>query len=182
MFTYTNEGRTVYTANTKDFDIFEGSEHFYTPKNLTNFDGTFTLPKGTFTSTVQLWKIEDNNINRPSFELPPYERDLKHDWSEFAIKFADNINKCTIDHDNKTVTFDYSFEHEKRAVFDFILYHEQGHNFYGNGESEYKCDLFAIYHMLNDGYPPSIIWDCPIDAQLKNGYRLNKIFETLLNN
>lgn len=171
------DNKTVFVCGSKDFTILDSDgQIFYSPSELKNFGFKFCLPRGKYYCDIQLNKVEDENFNKPLFTLPPYERDLKHDWKEFEILFDDNPNKCTINHIKKTITFDYYYQNVPSYVVTFILWHEKGHNFY---ETEYKCDLYAVYNMLNEGYTPFQISKCPLEAKLKDSERLQKVFNNL---
>lgn len=153
---------------------------FYSSDFVSNFLGYFYLPSGTYTAN-HYFKQVNGKLQQPKIKLPKRERDFKHNFKEFKILFGINKHKCTIDHDEKTILFDNSFLDAPKYVLAFILYHEQGHNFY---ETEWKADLFSVAKMLKEGYNISQIIKAPFTLSEKQENRKLKIlqhFENLNN-
>lgn len=133
----------------------------------------FTLPKTALdyyiinkpVEKIGLWDFKKSS-------LPPYERDLKHDFSKFSVVFGNNPNKCTIKHKQKLIFFDNQFKKSPWPVIIFIIMHEIGHNWY---ETEHFADEFAVNNMLKKGYMPEQIIDASNILSAKNVDRKRNI-------
>ncbi len=143
---------------------------FYDSKWVKNFKGYLTLPKGTFNTENKMFTVfkEKNNYE---IKLPKRERDLKHDFSKFRIKFESNPNKCTIFHKKNLIVYDTSFKKAPWFQLVFILMHEKGHNYY---KSEDLADLYAVRAMLRKGYTPIQICLAPLLTLSGEAYNRKK--------
>jgi len=116
--------------------------------------GEYFVDSGNFvkSSTVRIF---------PSIRLPFRERFLFPNPENFAIVFANNPNKCTVNWSARVITFDNSFHERPLPQIWMIFYHECGHRLYSTEE---YCDLYAAKCMLHDGYNPSQIGYSIIDS------------------
>lgn len=168
---------TIFTPDRhlKIFDV--RGVIFYNSKWVKNFKGYLTLPHGEYSTENNIY-ISNKRKNTYIPKLHNYERNLGHDFSEFEIKFESNPNKCTINHDKKTIIFDNSFENAPRFQLVFILEHEKGHKFY---KTEHKADHYAIRKMLQMGYTPIQILYAPLLTLSGRSYdRKRRVFDTIL--
>lgn len=127
---------------------------FFDSKEVKNFDGYITLPlismgESKYYTNEKIYRVP--TIARIKDYTPPKERDMRHNFSGFKVRFAKNPHKCSILHIKKLILFDTDFKNKPYAELMFILMHEVGHNWY---ETEHKCDEFAVNTMLRKGYTP----------------------------
>ncbi len=132
----------------------------------------FNLPAGKFFVDSGVFTQMDNPVDYKMKRLPPIQRRRPFP-KNFKILWDNNPNKCTVDWDKKTITFDHSFAESPLPHLDFIKFHEYGHARYGvsqfadNAErqrSEAYADLFAVNCMLRKGYNPEQIAETHIDS------------------
>jgi hypothetical protein len=116
-------------------------------------EGTYFIDKGNITPLLK-------PVTFQLIKLPIPERKLKPPL-DFTILFASNPNKCTINWDLKTITFDNSLKGLSLPEIFFILYHEYGHSLY---KTEKYADGFAANMMLKKGYNPSQAGKAPITS------------------
>jgi hypothetical protein len=136
----------------------------------------FNLPEGTY--ILQEGEILKRNrpVKYKLKKLPKPERFIN--IKTFKILFGDNINKCTINYKNKTITFDRSFLNAPLYVVFFIYWHEMGHLLYA---TEHKADSYAVNRMLINGYNPSQIGLAPFESlSSKQFERKNKVVNTTI--
>lgn len=133
---------------------FYDSTHLYRPVK------EFNLPAGTY----RLWMGDvipmDKPVKYKLLKLPRPERRRPFP-GDFKVLFTDNPNKCTINWNTKTITFDNQFKTSPLNIVDFILFHEFGHSIY---KTEKYCDMYAVNAMIKQGYNPSQIGIAPIMA------------------
>jgi hypothetical protein len=138
---------------------------FYDTRPLEKKVKKFNLPKG-------IYFIESGAFREALFpvfynlaKLPKPERNYPNPFN-YDVMFANNPHKCTIDWNNKVITFDNSFKEKPLYVVNFILFHEFAHKLYS---TEKNADLLAANYMLKRGYNPSQIGNAPLyslsDAQ-----------------
>lgn len=134
---------------------------FYSTESLLPKVQDFNLPPGVYyiDSGYFTESKEPRHYKLP--RLPQRQRVFYSNPKDFAVRFANNPNKCSVNWDTKTITFDNSFKDKPLPEVDFIIYHEYGHRLYG---SEEFCDLYASYCMLSIGYNPSQIGYAQIDS------------------
>lgn len=125
--------------------------------------------KVCFNLIVGKWKTE-NKIEKlpkpiiyktPKLEVPTVKREIK----PFRLFVCQNPNKCTIDFSGKyfaDVFIDYEIANQSIPFFTFVMFHENGHFFYGDSKNdkeylsnEHKCDCYAAKNMLEYGFNPS---------------------------
>lgn len=131
----------------------------------------FNLPAGKYFLDSGHFERLPNPIKYPFLKVPRFERFRKVP-SHFKMLFANNPNKCTVDWDRGTITFDNSMKEDPLTELDFIRYHEYSHARY---KTEKFCDLMAVNYMLAKGYNPSQIGRAQIESLSDKAYD-RKIF------
>lgn len=138
---------------------------------------TFNLPVGSFTTFNRIGRLK-RPLKYVCPALPSKEKFTKA--RPVNIEFADNPNKATI--------IKHPLKKDARIILDnqfkllptytaFLLGHELGHFLYF---SEWKCDVYSINSMLENGYNPS---QCVYSEMLclsngkKNEGRKQKVLE-----
>ncbi len=127
---------------------------FYYRENIKK-NQKFNLPEGNYSTQNFLVKL-----SKPVFyklpKLKPRYVFIKYP-DNFTEIYEPNPNKCTVDLDKATITYDTEYLDETRVIKAFIKFHELGHYRYsGHGQiSERECDDFASWAMLQAGYNPS---------------------------
>jgi hypothetical protein len=132
---------------------------FYSTEGLQPIE-QFNLPAGTYSIVSGNIKELPNPIPVKLASMPMIER-IMQKADNFKIIFDVNPNKCTIDWENETITFDDSFMSKTLPEIFFVLYHEMGHVFY---VTERYADLFAANLMRKKGYNDSQIGCAQITA------------------
>lgn len=133
----------------------------------------FNLPPGKYFVDSGIFQAMDTPVNYALAKLPPRQRSRPFP-TDFKLRWGDNPKKCTVDWDNKTITFDHSMSESPLSHLDFIKYHEFGHARYGcnpetsSPEKIIQCesfaDLFAVNCMLRKGYNPEQIAESNVDS------------------
>lgn len=147
---------------------------FYSTEPITPKVKQFNLPPGKYLVDQGSFTPLARPIEYPLKKLPPKQRNRKFP-KDFKMKWGNNPNKCTVDWDRKTITFDTSFQESPLSHLDFIKFHEFGHARYGvkqgtdpdseaYRQSEAFADLFAVNCMLLKGYNPEQIAETQIDS------------------
>ncbi len=150
--------------------IFYSSEGLRCVKRFNLPEGNYFVESGDFTV-----------LNDPVFYEPiavPYpERNFEKPFN-YTLIFAPNINKCTINWDRKTITFDPSLLEMDLPALYFVLYHEYGHHLYN---TEKYADSYACNMMLKKGYNPSQIGKGQINTlSSRQDYRKDYIVNNLI--
>jgi hypothetical protein len=151
-----------YRLNLKEpviLNDFRGFE-FYNTSRLKKPVKQFNLPEGSYTIVSGKFKPMSTPVNFPLPALPKPQRNLKKPM-DFDVIFANNPFKCTVNWDDKTITFDNDFKRKPLNELYFILYHEFGHHAF---KSEHLADLYSARVMLNKGFNPSQIGLAPINS------------------
>jgi hypothetical protein len=130
---------------------FRGVE-FYSTIGLKSVD-YFNLPEGCYFIDSGLIGELDRPVHVNYIEMPTAERWMKSP-ENFSVNFGHNPNKCTIDWETETITFDNSFQNAPLPNIYFILFHEFGHALY---TTERFADMFAANKMLSRGFNMSQI-------------------------
>lgn len=163
-----------FTTNNPFLKIYDFRKIlFYSYKFVAKFKKRFYLPIGVYyiTASINRIKYKPRKIKK----LPKFERNLKHNWSDFKIGFKENPNKATIYHKKKLIIFDNIFKTKPLYILIFILGHEVGHKYY---KTEYKADAYAVNYMLKAGFNRSQIGLAPLsaltDEQLKRKHIIIK--------
>jgi hypothetical protein len=130
---------------------------FYTDKWLNKPVKRFNLPKGKYLLKSGDIIRKNNPVSYRSKKLPPFERYIKQ--KRFKIKFAPNPNKATVYHNEGLIVFDPVYKNCPKFIYDFILFHEFGHQYY---KTEKHADTYARNKMLKRGYNPSQIAIAPL--------------------
>jgi hypothetical protein len=120
---------------------------FYSTIGLSQVD-SFNLPEGSYFIDQGLIKELPAPVQVKYIEMPRAERWMKSP-DDFSIYFDENPNKCTIDWETQSITFDNSLKSSPLPNIFFILYHEYGHTLY---ETEKYADMYAANIMLKRGY------------------------------
>jgi len=175
--------RTAFYTPDRSIKIYDSrGVIFYDSDEIANFTGYFTLPRinlanSLFLTNGRLYRVEyKDNFD---ISLPPYERNMQHDFAKFKITFSENPNKCTIFHNEKRIDFDNSFKRFPYYCLYFILFHEVGHNYY---KTEEFADMYAVKRMLKKGYTPYQIMLGAVDSLSdKSESRLRNILTTIKN-
>lgn len=97
--------------------------------------------------------VRSEIVDYPFLELPEAERNFP-DTKNFKIVFGDNPHKCTINFRTETIFFDNAFKSKPLPEIFFILFHEEGHQYY---LTEKYVDLYASNCMLAKGFNPEQI-------------------------
>lgn len=124
----------------------ENLKTFYEKINVPKNGLYFNLPKGIYYTFCNIQKLSEP-IKQALPILPKPEK--KVPFKKIRVKVGENKNKATINISTGEVLLDKNIFDAKKQVSTFILLHEIGHFFY---YSEEKCDLFAAYFMLKNGY------------------------------
>lgn len=152
---------------------------FYNTSGLENRIWTFNLPPGEY--YVKRGKIQamPQPVSYELTPLPPPERTKRANPEYFHIQTADNPRLCTVDWNNKTITFDTKLCELPTPCLIFILFHEYGHRYY---QTEEYCDIYASNRMLESGYNPEQIAAAHIEAlSSKQVDRKSKVVDAMLN-
>ena len=112
---------------------------------------TFNLPEGVWNTSNNLYRLK-RPLTYVCPELAKPDKNIPIRKLRFETKR--NPNKCSIDVRTGSVIIDYEIDEKEYPFKAFILYHECGHFLYKGGpwQQERKCDAFAAYHMLKDGF------------------------------
>lgn len=121
----------------------------------------FNLPAGKYWVETGHIRSLIEPINYGLMPLPRREYFDRQVPKNFKIIWARNPNKCTVDWDNKTITFDPSMKEWTKPELDFIKFHEFSHSDY---ETERFADLKSANYMILKGYNPSQIGIAQIDS------------------
>lgn len=133
---------------------------FYDTNGLDNVT-KFNMPSGEYFVDSGNFTQASSPKTFPPINLPFRERFLFPNPENFAIIFAPNPNKCTVNWNARIITFDGSFEESPLPEIWMIFYHESGHRLY---KTEKYCDRYAAKCMIRDGYNPSQIGYAVIDS------------------
>lgn len=153
---------------------FRGVE-FYSTIGLKPVE-SFNLPEGKYFLDSGLIGELKNPITVKYLEMPTAQRWFKNP-ENFNVYFDSNPNKCTVDWDTESITFDNSFKNAPLPNIYFILYHEYGHALY---EAETYADMYAANMMLKRGYNMSQIGLAPLTSlSSKQFERKNNLIERL---
>lgn len=117
----------------------------------------FNLPGGEWFIDSGAFEPMESPRKYKMIGLPRPERVMESPRN-FKILYANNPNKCTVNWDNKTITFDNSFREKPLYIRMFVLCHEFGHQYYG---TEHLADLYARNCMLKMGFNKSQIGLAP---------------------
>jgi hypothetical protein len=147
--------KTGFIVNNKDIPViindFRGHP-FYSTVNLNNVK-RFNLPRGQYLVENGDFNVLDEPVHYKKLPLPLSERFFEKPF-DYNLIFGENINKCTINWDLKTITFDTHLLTLSLPELFFVLYHEYGHHLYN---TEKYADAYACNVMLGKGYNPSQI-------------------------
>lgn len=130
---------------------------FYTDQWVKKPVKHFNLPKGKYIVESGDILRKKSSVKYRLPKLPPPERWYKQ--KKYRIKFAPNPNKATVYHKEGIIVFDPYFKKVPKFIFDFILFHEFGHQYY---KTEKYADAYARNKMLKRGYNPSQIGLSPL--------------------
>lgn len=152
--TLNNREITGFKCSDAELFIFdEQGRTFYYFDNVKGGKITFNLPKGNFSTLCEVEKL-----SRPVKYICPAlpKPDKKIIPLEMNFEIVDNPNKVSIDVKTGDVFIDPSIAEMETPFFNFVLFHEVGHNYYNGGEHEHFCDIFAAKMMLEKyGFNPS---------------------------
>ena len=114
----------------------------------------FNLPKGTFTSDVEIEEIKPLTYSMPAkrkrerFNIKPPKK--------INVVFGDNPNKASIHLEKGLVLLDNKFKDSPEVLIKYIVLHEKGHYYY---TTEEFCDEYAGEKLLEEGYNKSqVLW------------------------
>jgi len=110
---------------------------------------SFNLPPGIYSVTGNVSRLE-NPIKYFFPKLPIPERRLR--VPELKVEVEPNPHKCTVYFKTGRIVLDPEMAELSKVNLLHILFHEAGHFLY---KTEWKCDVFAAYLMLNRGFNPS---------------------------
>lgn len=126
---------------------------FYSTEDLLPRVEYFNLPPGEYFVDSGDFVKADTPRKFELAKLPRPERDYGS-AGDFKVLFEPNPNKCSVDWDKKTITFDTVFLDRSIPETFFILYHELAHRYY---ETEKEADLYSSNMMKIKGFNPSQI-------------------------
>lgn len=150
----------------------------------------------TFNLIAGKWYTENKlvKLNKPLKYICPElaPATIKREAKKFKFRVGNNPNKCTIDFSKKEfadVLIDEEINEKDIPLFCFVMFHENGHFFYGgtpDGEmyakNEHYCDCYAAKHMLENGFNPSqclfAVELCLSESDIARG-RKGKLFNWL---
>jgi hypothetical protein len=175
------ERKTGFINNNPDVPIiindFRGKV-FYSTIDLRGVK-KFNLPRGKYLVGNGDFSVLRNPVYYKKLPLPIPERNFDIPV-DFTLVFADNINKCTVNWDLKTITFDRELLNLPLPDLFFILYHEYGHHLYN---TEKYADAYACNTMLGKGYNPSQIGIGQINTlSLKQLPRKEYLIDSIIKN
>jgi len=143
----------------------------YYMKNPKQNEISFNLIAGEWVTRNELEKLKKPLV----YVCPPLpQRTVFRKIKLFDFRVGNNPNKCTIDFSKgkeADVFLDYEIAEQDIPQLTFVLYHENGHFFYGGKESgtkayfdnEHYCDVYAAKNMLERGFNPSqCIYGCEL--------------------
>lgn len=128
---------------------------FYDTTDIVPRVRDFNLPLGIYTVTQGKGNITE--LPEPKIYRFPTMPKKEHSFPRpmgFQILFGENKNKCTINFFNESILFDNSFKDKTPAEFDFVKFHEFGHQYY---KMEKLADLMSAIYMYQKGYNTSQI-------------------------
>lgn len=144
---------------------------FYSTESLTPKVKTFNLaPVGKLFIESGEFVPLPNPVEYKLVKLPvfPQHKFPVHP-SEFALRFGDNPDKCTINFANHEILFDNSYKEKPLPIVFFTLYHEYAHQFFID---EHLADQMACNYMLIKGFNPDQIKKAPRNSlSAKQEYR-----------
>lgn len=143
---------------------FRGIE-FYSTVGLKQVD-SFNLPEGCYYIESGMIQEMLKPVPVKLMEMPTAQRWYKSPES-FSIRFEENPNKCTVDWETESITFDNRFKTAPLSNIYFILYHEFGHSLYTN---ESYADMYAANKMLKKGFNMSQIGKAPLTSLSSQQY------------
>jgi hypothetical protein len=136
-------GRPLLIVDDKGLPFYHNDR-----KNKTPF---FNMPRGVYYSNLPLRKLK-SPVVYSLMVLPKPEKNII--IKDYALSYAPNPNKATINHMKKTIVFDPWFKTVPKHYRTFVTAHELGHGMYN---TEKYADLKAANLMLQYGYNPSQI-------------------------
>lgn len=149
----------------------------------------FNLPAGNYYIKEGKIRQRIKPIEYELPKLPPRERYLRSNPEAFPIIYAPNKFTCSVFWDaerspygKQVIVFDPSAQNLSLPELTFMLYHEFGHRYWGDGEiNEAICDAYAKNRMLLEGFNPSQIGNA-INHTLsdKNEYRKEILIDSLI--
>ena len=157
---------TAFACSEPYIDVYaQDGRGVYTHPNSQGKEVHFNLPPGNYTTENELRVLQyPLEYICPRLPYPIIYRKMKH--MRFTV--APNPNFCSIDFDSDPeyvdVVIDPEVAQSEIPFFEYILFHEQGHFYYGGAptpgtkryyEIENYCDIFAAKEMLNFGFNPS---------------------------
>jgi len=115
----------------------------------------FNLPQGTYYmnggfSFADFIPYPESLEKLPEDEKPGGNKEIR------KVVFAPNVPGIAFTQAQKgLIVIDESIERGPTFIRDFVYLHEVGHMFYKGPVSEWKCDVFAMVHMIRAGWNPS---------------------------
>lgn len=123
---------------------------FYYFENPNSKTVTFNLPIGEYIILCDVEKLA-NHLRYVCPELPRKEKNIETP-EKINISVLDNPNKASFENWSGNMLIDHSIWSKPIPQRRFVMGHELGHTYYF---TEWKCDVFSAYGMLQMGYNPS---------------------------
>lgn len=129
-------------------------EIFYDTRNLLKRVQMFNLPEGEYYIAQGKVKRMALPVNYELAPMPPKERNLSGNFSDFDMYFVNNPATGTVSPASREKFYDHGLKELPLPFMMFIDEHENGHKYY---ETETYCDRYAANKLLERGYNPSQI-------------------------
>lgn len=156
---------TGFESTARVVEIFDGAcRPFYYIENLQGKRVTFNLPDGKYFPSCDVEQLS-RPLEYVCPALPKREKNVPI-VETLNIKVEANPNKASYANATGEMLIDYSIWQKSIPERRFVMGHELGHTYYF---TEWKCDLFSAFTMLEQGYNPTQCFyanfHCLSDAQ-----------------
>lgn len=142
---------TGFESNCEKIEVLDNcGRTFYFMPNPERKRITFNLPDGEFFFCCD-FKFLPRPLRYVCPPLPPKEKNIEV-VKDLKITVTNNPHKASFKNVTGEMVLDYSFLEKPIPARRFVMGHEVGHNYYF---TEWKCDYYSAYTMLQEGYNPS---------------------------
>lgn len=142
---------TGFESTERVVEIFDGAQRpFYYLENPQGKRVTFNLPVGKYYPACEIEPLE-KPLRYVCPELPKKEKNVPM-VPRLNIEVAANPNKASYRNADGYMLIDHSIWDKSIPERRFVMGHELGHTYYF---TEWKCDVFSAFTMLEQGYNPS---------------------------
>jgi len=177
---------TAFASTAQPVDVYaKDGRGVYTHPNTKGLEVHFNLPPGEYVTESELTELPyPLEYICPELPFRIIYRPMKH--MRFTVK--ENKHLCSIDFDTDPNYVDVVIDPEVAGndipFCEYILFHEQGHFYYGGAgkpgtkkyyKIEHYCDIFAASEMLKFGFNPSqCYYACELSLSERPGAKWRK--------